>query len=144
MMQRFTAALTVVDLALILGLSLAAPPAAADSFFFGYSSGYRHHRHYGHHHYPHYWRPRYHYGYYYYPPPPVVYAPPPVVYAPPPVVYAPAPLPPLAAVPTSPVYRASNGQYCREYQATVRVDGVPQPSHGTACLQPDGTWRVVN
>lgn len=107
-------------------------PATADSMYFGFSSGYghRHHRH--HHHGPYY-----RYSYYHYPPP-VYYAPPP-----PRVVYVPAP-PPLAAVPTSPAYRTNDGQYCREYQATVMVNGQPQPSYGTACLQPDGAWRVVN
>ena len=72
----------------------------------------------------------------FYAPPPVVYAPPPVVYAPPPVVYAPAPAP-AAYVP------APAPQTCREYQSTIQVNGQPQPSHGTACLQPDGTWRIV-
>lgn len=90
------------------------------------------------------------------PPPVVVYAPPPpgFVYAPPPAgfVYAPPPpgfvyAPPPPAVtdePAGPVYRAPNGQYCREYQTTVRVAGASRPGYGTACLQPDGTWRIVN
>ena len=62
-------------------------------------------------------------------PPPVVYAPPPVVYAPPTVVYAPA--------------SAAVSQTCRPYQSTIQVNGQPQQSYGTACLQPDGTWRIV-
>lgn len=70
----------------------------------------------------------------FYAPPPVVYAPPPVVYAPPPVVYAPAP----AAYAPAPAT-----QTCREYQSTIQVNGQPQQSYGTACLQPDGTWRIV-
>jgi hypothetical protein len=78
--------------------------------------------------------------YYYYPPPPVVYAPPP------PVVYAPPPQaePSVAVNPASGPYTAPNGQTCREYQSTAIVDGVQQPTHGTACLQPDGSWRIVN
>ncbi|HEV2677670.1 MAG TPA: hypothetical protein VGV37_24280 [Aliidongia sp.] len=72
----------------------------------------------------------------FYAPPPVVYAPPPVVYAPPPVVYAPTPAP--AAYAPAPAT-----QTCREYQSTIQVNGQPQPSYGTACLQPDGTWRIV-
>lgn len=83
---------------------------------------------------------------YYYPPPPVVYAPPPpVVYAPPPpVVYAPPPpAPVVSAAPASAPYVASNGQTCRQYQTTIMIDGQAQPSYGTACLQADGTWRVV-
>lgn len=117
-----------------LGAVLALLPgsASADSFSFGYSSGHRHRHHHRYHH--HHW-PRYHHSYYYAPP---VYYPPP-----PQVVYVPAP-PPLAATPTSPAYRTADGRYCREYQATVTVNGVPQPTYGTACLQPDGTWRVVN
>ena len=69
-------------------------------------------------------------------PPPVVYAPPPVVYAPPPVIYAPAPAP--AAYAPAPA-----SQTCRQFQSTIQVDGKPQQSYGTACLQPDGTWRIV-
>lgn len=112
-------------------------PTHADSVYFGFSSGYGHrHYHRHHHHHPHW--PRYYSGYYYAPP---VYYPPP----PPQVVYVPAPQPaPLVAAPTSPAYRTSDGRYCREYQATVTVNGMPQPSYGTACLMPDGAWRVVN
>lgn len=109
--------------------------ASADSFYLGYSAGHRHRHHHRHHRYHHHHWPRYHHSYYYAPP---VYYPPP-----PPVVYLPAP-PPLAVSPTSPAYRAADGRYCREYQATVTVNGVPQPTYGTACLQPDGTWRIVN
>ena len=32
------------------------------------------------------------------------------------------------AVPSSPVYQAANGQYCREYQGTVTVNGRVQPT----------------
>lgn len=32
--------------------------------------------------------------------------------------------------------------YCREYTSTVMVDGRPQPAHGVACLEPDGTWAI--
>ncbi len=122
---------------LAAGLAPPSGPAAADSIYFGYSSGHRQHRHH-HHHYPYYRYGYYHPAPYYYPPASVYYAPPP------PVVYVPAAPPPLAAMPASPPYRAANGQYCREYQATVMVNGAPQPSYGTACLQPDGAWRVVN
>ena len=68
-------------------------------------------------------------------------SPPPVVYAQPPVVYAPAP---IDATPASAPYRTADGRYCREYQAHVVVNGMPQSSYGTACLQPDGSWRVEN
>lgn len=102
-----------------------------------YGYGYR--PHYAHPYYPRYYRPHY--------APRVIYAPPPVVYAPPPVIYAAPPViyqQPVQAAPTSDVYRASNGQYCREYQSTIRVGGQYQNSYGTACQDPDGTWRVAN
>ncbi len=75
-------------------------------------------------------------------PPPVVYAPPPVVYAPPPVVYASAPAP-VAYAPAPASAPAPAAQNCREFQSTIQVNGQPQPSYGTACQQPDGTWRIV-
>jgi surface antigen len=36
------------------------------------------------------------------------------------------------------------GGYCREYQQTIVVGGQAQESYGTACRQPDGSWRVMN
>lgn len=41
-------------------------------------------------------------------------------------------------------YQRPTGQYCREYQQTIRVGGEVQESYGTACREPDGTWRIVN
>lgn len=35
------------------------------------------------------------------------------------------------------------GQYCREYQQTVTVKGTTELAYGTACKQPDGTWKIV-
>src|SRR5262245_20462431 len=35
------------------------------------------------------------------------------------------------------------GNYCREYQQTVTVGGKTEQAFGTACRQPDGTWKVV-
>jgi surface antigen len=46
------------------------------------------------------------------------------------------------SVPQS-TYQNPQGQYCREYQTTVVIDGRPQSGHGTACRQPDGSWRLV-
>jgi surface antigen len=40
-------------------------------------------------------------------------------------------------------YQASSGQYCREYQQTVVVGGKSQSAYGTACRQPDGSWKIV-
>jgi surface antigen len=39
-------------------------------------------------------------------------------------------------------YQSSSGQYCREYQQTITVGGEKQQSYGTACRQPDGTWKI--
>ncbi|HZS81291.1 MAG TPA: hypothetical protein VFA50_00350 [Stellaceae bacterium] len=84
----------------------------------------------------------------YYPPPAVVYAyPPPAAYPPPVVVYAPpavpyAPPPPVPQFVGAPA--ASTAQpYCREYQTTSAVADRLQQIVGTACRQPDGTWRIV-
>ena len=38
---------------------------------------------------------------------------------------------------------AGSGEYCREFEQTVTVGGERQRGFGTACRQPDGTWRVV-
>lgn len=82
-----------------------------------------------------------------------------VVYAPPPV-YTPAPYDPAyrpgAYQPPyqqAPVYGQQpdpyagtrySQNYCRQYNGSINVNGNSYPSHGTACLQPDGTWRLVN
>ncbi|MEK9971086.1 MAG: hypothetical protein VW600_18270 [Ferrovibrio sp.] len=149
---------TVATLLAVAGGIALAPPAKADSFSFGYSSGGWHSRPWygppGHYRGPPH-RAHYNYSYWsgpYWGPPAyrprvVVVQPPPVAYyaPPPPVMYAPSPYGgQLSAVPASPVYQTANGQYCREYQAGVTVNGVVQPSYGTACLMLDGSWRVVN
>jgi surface antigen len=36
----------------------------------------------------------------------------------------------------------SGGAYCREYQQTVTIGGKQEQSYGTACRQPDGSWKV--
>lgn len=90
------------------------------------------------------WRWRHHPPHYH-PAPEVI-----MVYpAPPPVVYAPSPRvvyvepQPVQVMPTSPPYSDPQGRYCREYQSMVTVAGQQQPSFGTACLMPDGQWRIV-
>lgn len=35
------------------------------------------------------------------------------------------------------------GTYCREYQQTVAVGGKTEMAYGTACKQPDGTWKII-
>ncbi len=80
---------------------------------------------------------------------PTYVAPPPPAYQqgyapPPPTAYqqsgqgvAPQPAPSAQA--------AFDTSYCREYTTTTTViDGIEQKSHGTACRQADGTWRIVN
>jgi surface antigen len=41
-------------------------------------------------------------------------------------------------------YQTANGNYCRDYQTTVVIDGKNERATGTACRQPDGSWRIVN
>jgi surface antigen len=37
----------------------------------------------------------------------------------------------------------TTGQYCREYQKSVTVGGETQQAYGTACRQPDGSWKIL-
>lgn len=39
-------------------------------------------------------------------------------------------------------YQLANGTYCREYKQTITVGGEQQQAYGTACRQPDGTWKI--
>jgi len=39
---------------------------------------------------------------------------------------------------------SSSGQYCREYQQTVTIGGKTEDAYGTACQQPDGSWKIVS
>ncbi|HCK31979.1 MAG: hypothetical protein CMH32_05775 [Micavibrio sp.] len=39
---------------------------------------------------------------------------------------------------------ASSGEYCREYQTEITVGGQKETGYGTACQQPDGSWKVIN
>ena len=34
------------------------------------------------------------------------------------------------------------GTFCREYQQTVTIGGKQENAFGTACRQPDGSWRI--
>ncbi len=36
----------------------------------------------------------------------------------------------------------ASGQYCREFQQHVVIQGQSQAAYVTACRQPDGTWKV--
>lgn len=75
-------------------------------------------------------------------------APPAYAAPPPPVTYY-TPPPPVTYGQQSPIYAAPTGRqsadgHCREYQTQVRVNGRLEPAYGTACLQPDGSWRTVD
>jgi surface antigen len=39
-------------------------------------------------------------------------------------------------------YQIANGQYCREYRQTVTIGGEQHQAYGTACRQPDGSWKI--
>jgi surface antigen len=45
-------------------------------------------------------------------------------------------------VPTR-TYRAGDGTYCRDYQSTATIDGRQERLVGTACRQPDGSWKLA-
>jgi hypothetical protein len=57
-------------------------------------------------------------------------------------VFAPVP---VALYPWLPypayVFAAAPGPSCYQYQTTLSIDGALVPAWGTACRQPDGTWR---
>lgn len=40
-------------------------------------------------------------------------------------------------------YQTAEGWYCREYQQTVIIGGEERQAYGTACRQPDGSWKIV-
>jgi len=40
-------------------------------------------------------------------------------------------------------YREREGRYCREYTQTVMIGGEEHTAYGTACRQPDGSWKIV-
>ncbi len=42
-----------------------------------------------------------------------------------------------------PSYKSSSGQDCREFTQTIYVGGKSETAKGTACRNPDGTWRII-
>jgi surface antigen len=48
-----------------------------------------------------------------------------------------------AITPTD-TYRDDAGRPCREFQQTVYIGGEPEKAYGTACRQPDGSWKIVD
>ena len=41
-------------------------------------------------------------------------------------------------------YRSDSGQYCREFQQTVTIDGRTEEFYGRSCRGEDGAWRIVS
>jgi hypothetical protein len=41
-------------------------------------------------------------------------------------------------------YENAQGGPCREFQRTIVIGGREEQGYGTACRQPDGTWRIVS
>lgn len=41
-------------------------------------------------------------------------------------------------------YKRDDGRYCREFTQTITVGGRTEEAYGTACRQPDGTWKIVS
>lgn len=39
--------------------------------------------------------------------------------------------------------RTDSGAYCREFQSEIIVGGERETGYGTACRQPDGSWKIV-
>ena len=37
----------------------------------------------------------------------------------------------------------NHNKYCREYQTIATINGEQQKMYGTACRQPDGSWKAV-
>jgi hypothetical protein len=116
--------LAVLLLALVVSV-----PAAADPR--GYRGGWGH-RGWGH---PHS-RVYFSFGFGpFFAPYPYYYYPPPVYYAPPPVYYVPAP---------TVVQAPAANPYCRTFHGDATIDAKGRPFYGTACLQPDGKWYIVD
>lgn len=40
--------------------------------------------------------------------------------------------------------KAEAAEYCREYNRDIKIGNTIQQAYGTACLQPDGTWKIID
>lgn len=38
----------------------------------------------------------------------------------------------------------NGNKYCREYRTTANIAGKTQQMYGTACRQPDGSWKAIS
>lgn len=55
-------------------------------------------------------------------------------------------LPALAVIVTAHsahAYGGTSGPHCREFTKIIHVGGRAQTGYGTSCLQPDGSWLIV-
>ncbi len=41
-------------------------------------------------------------------------------------------------------FKRNDGTYCREFTQTVTIGGRTEEAYGTACRQPDGTWKLTS
>ena len=41
-------------------------------------------------------------------------------------------------------YKRPDGMYCREFTQTITIGGRTEEAYGTACRQPDGTWKLIS
>jgi hypothetical protein len=48
------------------------------------------------------------------------------------------------SVTTVRIGQSYSGLQCREFQHAVTIGGRTQQAYGTSCLQPDGSWKIVN
>lgn len=46
--------------------------------------------------------------------------------------------------PTREGRHSGTGNYCREFRQTVTIDGKTEEAFGTACRQPDGSWKITS
>ncbi len=44
---------------------------------------------------------------------------------------------------TTKVGKNIDGRTCREFQQSIKVGGNIENAYGTACLQPDGAWKII-
>lgn len=40
--------------------------------------------------------------------------------------------------------QTASGNYCREFQQSITIDGQTERAYGTACQQQDGSWKIMN
>jgi surface antigen len=43
-----------------------------------------------------------------------------------------------------PAYETNRGMYCREFTQEIWIGGRREEGYGTACREPDGSWKIVN